>query len=143
MKFYEPFQRLDLAGYNKTENAVYVKSTVTAYLPAKATLLGKDPILGSTPGTASIDYYYQLNESALVEYTFEQVRLIKVLDRVLNDREIKLSGKELTTSLNNAVKAKLGSLGVYSVACKVINDSSAVGGQVTTTIAQTGNVTII
>lgn len=143
MRFYEPFQRLDLAGYNKTENAIYVKSTATVFLPEKANLLGKDPVLGSIPGSASIEYYYQYNEAALIAYNFEQVRLIKVLDNVLNEKDMALSGKELTSSLNNAVKAKLGRFVVYSVACRVINDKSAVGGQVTTTISQTGDVAII
>jgi hypothetical protein len=146
MKLFEPFQRLDLAGYNMKDNAIYVKSTLSTLLPEKSTLLGKDPVINRSPlGSATIDYFHQTDDAVTDIYIFEQIRLVKVLENVLNKEEMTLTGRELTSRLNGAVKAKYGGslVAFYSVTAHVYTDKSAIGGQVTTTIAQSGDVAII
>jgi len=145
MNFYEPFQRLDLAGFNPRENAIYVKSMVNVLIPEKATLLGKDPYLKDGEiGSAVIDFFHQLDENATSQKVFEQVRLVKVLEKVLSEKELGLSGTRLTQKLAEKVKIIFEGRPVeYRVTATVYNANSAVGGQVTTTIAQQGNIAII
>lgn len=145
MRFYEPFQRLDLAGFNPRENAIYVKSTIAVLIPEKSTLLGKDPTINDGEvGAASIDFYHQLDENATSQNMFEQVRLVKVLENVLSEKELGLSGAKLTQRLAEKVKWIFdGRPMEYKVTARVYNANSVVGGQVTTTIAQQGNIAIV
>jgi len=144
MKFFEPFQHLDLAGYSPRDNAIYVTSTIAVLIPEKSTLLGKDPTIndGET-GAASIDFYHQLNENATSQQIFEQVRRIKVMENVLSPKELTLSGVKLISVLMTAVKSRFGGQIIFSVTARVYNQNSAIGGQVTTTIAQQGNIPIV
>lgn len=145
MKFYEPFQHLNLAGYSPRENAIYVDSTIAVLIPEKSTLLGKDPTIndGET-GAASIDFYHQFNENATSQQIFEQVRRIKVMENVLSPKELTLTGTKLISMLMKVVKSRFGNQTiVFSVTVRVYDQNSAIGGQVTTTIAQQGNIAIV
>lgn len=145
MRFFEPFQRLDLYGFSPRENAVFVKSTVAVLIPEKSTLLGKDPILNDGAiGAATIDFFHQPDENATSQRVFEELRLVKVMENVLNPKDLGLSGRLLTSALMSAVKEKFsGNPFVFSVTVRVYNQNSSVGGQVTTTIAQQGNIAIV
>jgi hypothetical protein len=141
MKYFEPFQRLDQYVYLKSENAVYVKSSVNVQLPNGSTLIGKDPVYNSSI-VATLEYLFSVDNSAPEPYIFEQVRLIKFFDNVPLV-SASMDTATLTKTVRDAITQKLGSNGFYTVTCIVYNNKNAVGGQVTNTISNQGDVAIL
>lgn len=141
MKYYEPFQRLDQFVYVKLEKTLYVKSSISVLLPAGTSLIGKDPIRTNALA-ATLEYIYSVDNSALDAYIFEQARLIKFMEKVpITDASLSLEA--LTTTVKDLITKVIGKTGYFTVTCIVYNEKSDVGGQVTNTISQQGEVVII
>lgn len=141
MKYFEPFQRLDQYVYLKAENAVYVKSSVNVQLPIGSTLIGKDPFYNSSIA-ATMEYLFSVDNSEPDPYIFEQVRLIKFFDNVPLV-SASMDTVTLTKTVRDAIIQKLGNSTSYTVTCIVYNNKNAIGGQVTNTISNQGDIAIL
>jgi len=141
MKYYEPFQRLDQFVYVKSEKTVYVKSSISVLLPAGTSLIGKDPVRNNAL-TATLEYIYSVDNSAVESYIFEMARLIKFMDNVpVSDP--KLSLDVLKSTVKDLITKVLGKTGYFTVTCIVYKEKNDVGGQVTNNISQQGEVVIL
>jgi hypothetical protein len=141
MKYYEPFQRLDNYVYIKSENALYIKSSVNVQLPSGSSLIGKDPFYENSMA-ATLEYLYSVDNSAPEPYIFEQVRLIKFLENFAFSA-VNTDNATLTRLVRNEIVTKLGPTGIFTVKCTVYNPKNIVGGQVTNTISNDAEVAII
>jgi len=140
MKLYEPFQRLDTFVYFKVENAVYIKSSINVLLPARASLISKEPVYDDK-FSAILDYYYTTDNSAFEPYIFDHERLIKFIDKVALPA-MNLDDKSLAAAVNNAITEQLEKAISFKVTC-IVHKDKAEGGQVTNTISHQGEVIIL
>jgi hypothetical protein len=139
MKYYEPFQRLDHYVYVKADNAVYIRSSVSVLLPAKASLLCKEPVHVSN-FAALLNYVYIPDDAAFEPYIFEANKLIRFLEMPV----LKFTDPaDIKKAVSQAIVEKLGKTGTYSVTCIVYNAKNVETGQVTNTISQQGEVIVL
>ena len=140
MNYYEPYQRLDdKLYYIKADYAVYIMSAVNVYMPRGTNLTGADTIPVS-PYEATLKYFYTIDQSAIEPHIFKYERKVKFLDfKPSNDTASDESIKEEVIS---AVKRQFEKIGKFTVNC-IVYTKGDIGGQVTNTIAQTGEVVIV
>jgi hypothetical protein len=140
MNYYEPFQRLDCYNYIKQEDALYVKASVSVYLPKGISLMGKMPVKEAV-NLWTIEYIATTDQSHTDPYTFVNTVLIKVMDHL--GLSSATNAALLKQAVQNVIKAAVTANGDFTVNCKVTKADSSLGGQVTNTIANQGEVVIL
>ncbi len=142
MKYFEPFQRLDHYTYITAENAVYIKSSVSVFLPAGYTVVGRDPNYSSV-AEATLNYITAVDNSAVDSYILEQDRLVKFMEKV-PEASASMDPRTLTAIVQEAIKVRLSkSQDAFTMHCIIYNTKGAVGGQVTNTISSQAEVVVL
>jgi hypothetical protein len=140
MRFYEPLQRLDYTYIRKEKERelwIYVRSSVTVYLPAGVIL--SNSISGRSP-LWTLDFYPYINNSGALPYNFEKMELIFV-SRIPLPKET--DPKILESVVIEEIKNLLGDTRLFTVTCNVYNERRTLEGQVTNTISNQGEVVIV
>jgi hypothetical protein len=140
MNYYEPYQRLDAKYYYvKADYAIYIMSSVNVYMPRGTTLTGRDTVPVNSY-EATLEYFYAIDQSAVEPYIFKYDRKVKFLD--FKPSSDTATDAEIKEAVASAIKRQIEKIGKFTVNC-IVYAKSGVGGQVTNTIAQTGEVVII
>jgi hypothetical protein len=141
MDYYKPFQNLSYM-YSIANNAIYLRSSLNVFLPHKETLTSQDAaemelkyflkFTSISDVTNSEDYLYCHDSLIKIPMKFAVKYDPKALDSVKN-------------SIQKNIEADLINKGIsfYSVTTTVHKRDGSVGGQVSNTISQQGEVVIL
>jgi len=142
MDYYKPYQSLSYF-YNTREGNIYLKSSVSVYMRSRESLATQD-VLNDGISAVILKFNDIQDVAKSVDYLYVHDTMLRVIEKA----KVSYNAADLAGSKNSVlacVTEDLKNKGVsfYSVTAYVYKLDGSVGGQVTNTISQQGEVIIL